>query len=186
MELISLPPTVKNCYNCEKSGYYVENGGGGEYYYCPICSHPIHHDNYYYHINNKEYEISLLDIGYCDKCKIPFKSGCTHGENGCTDDVTHAMFIKRFTFNGVVYDGIPKFETYEECRSQIDGVVYKDSLDLKLSALGLEISEEEESPSPINKVDCEWYCTCDGNSYDCKKAFYVRQTVKCKYWGKTP
>lgn len=137
MELISLPTPLKGCYKCKKSGYYVETGGGGDYYFCPICNAIIND------------EMELHNIIYCHKCHIPFQLGCTHGENGCTDDIDHAMFVKKFTFNGVVYEGIPKFETYSDCCAQIE------------------------------KLNCEWYCTCDGNAYDCEKASYVRDVEKC-------
>ena len=143
MELISLPKTIKKCCKCKKNGYYAETKNAGDDYFCPICNSIITED-----------EMRIRNTMYCSKCCIPYQFGCTHGENGCTYDTYHAMFIKKFTFDGVVYEGIPKFETYADYLSQ------------------------------IKKLNCEWYCTCNGNAYDCLKAVYVRDIEKCKYWGK--
>lgn len=143
MESILLPPVIyKKCCNCEKIGYYVTCY---VCYNCPICKCDTYWDS------EIEDNLDVLDIAYCDTCKIPFQKGCTHGDNGCTCDVYHAMFITKFTFDGVTYTGMPKFETREDCCLNIE------------------------------KLDCEWYCTCDGQSYDCNKAYYPKEVKKCYF-----
>jgi hypothetical protein len=143
MEIIKLPKTKNTCYYCKRIGYFTYSGGGGDYFFCPICNSLIHE-----FCSGLENENGIL---CCNKCKIPFMFGCIHGENGCTDGIHHTLFIKKFTLNNITYDGIPKFETYDDVCLNID------------------------------KLDCEWYCTCNDNQYDCPNAFYKRDIEKCEY-----
>ena len=78
---------------------------------CPFCESMMH---------TKEL---ANDVHYCGGCRVVFHEGCLHVQH--TDPknvrasqlVRNAHVIVRYTYDCVVYKGMPLFSTYDEART---------------------------------------------------------------------
>jgi hypothetical protein len=81
-------------------------------------------------------------------------SDCMHAVNGCTDNAYYGELVHKFKYNNVEYEGMPKFNSYDECVNKIE------------------------------EYTLDWVCMCTGKCPDCPKAYYSdSETVnrwKCK------
>lgn len=140
LKSMPIPSTGQPCEICNKKMFACTTPGGATFINCPICA------------ISQEYISSCIphtddEVIYCDTCNSLYQEGCTHGENGCTDDVSHGMLISNFKYLEKDYDGMPVFESYDHC---------------------VEIYPE---------LKLTWFCTCNNNQYDCLKAGYPREVA---------
>ena len=109
---------------------------------CPLCGH---HDDTYI-------DVSDIYMPYCMACGIVFQIGCLHAVNFTIGNIYYAKLIQNFTYNGSVFNGMPKFNSFDEaCKF-------------------------------ISKIKFNFVCLCNKNCFDdqCKKAQYGGcELVKC-------
>jgi hypothetical protein len=86
---------------------------------------------------------------------ILFSTGCRHGDNGCTDDIYFAKLVKEYTYEGIVYEGMAYFKSFDECVEKLPG------------------------------IGIVWECTCNRKNKeekDCMKAHYPKKTNSENYY----
>ena len=109
------------CGNCDKSGYFTCYPGGGSEIECPFCNEIYSfEDNYEICDNSVRVKYNLdkeleKDLYYCYECHNIYMSGCTHADNGCSENIDNAIIVK-------IDDNIPKFRTFE---GFVDGIKNK-------------------------------------------------------------
>lgn len=106
--------TKAKCYKCNKSGYFCTTPNGGNDVTCPLCTY---HGELNYCLENDDDDYR---IEYCEYCKIIFQLGDIHANNGCTSDVIHALLVTKYEINDVIYDSMPKFESFENMQDLIE------------------------------------------------------------------
>jgi hypothetical protein len=144
MEVVNIPDKGGGrCCRCNDKKYYWETPCGADYFTCPHCEAFIEFDDDYDDDNECEWK-------YCETCKFASSLGkCSHGENGCTDNVYFSEKIVKFKHEGKEYFGTPKFNTKEIF------IEYKKKI--------YDIVEE---------------CYCDNKQYNCPKASYPSYGIK--------
>lgn len=105
--IVSLDTKVK-CYKCKQQGFFCSIE---DFTSCPRCGeHEIWNDIY---DTFKDDDIRV-EYTFCNKCGIMYELGCMHGENGCTSGIYNGHLIKKYEYEGDVYEGMPHFENEEE------------------------------------------------------------------------
>ena len=101
--------TICKCYKCDKPGFFSETGDVT----CPLCGARDISEMYEDEFPEPDIRGELF---FCPTCLIMFDLGCTHAENGCTDNVFNAHVIGKWEHKttGFVYDGMPKFDSTQE------------------------------------------------------------------------
>lgn len=101
------------CITCNLQGFFCYKPTE-DHCTCPSCGKYDHLS-----INSEldKYQFLYEDINdirrkfqYCDNCQIIYQVGCMHSCLGYTDNVYNAHVIKRWKFNNVEYEGMPKFD----------------------------------------------------------------------------
>jgi hypothetical protein len=59
---------------------------------------------------------------FCPYCKILYYEGCVHAENGCSASVYNGHFVKKWSWRGEVYNGMPQFDSINEWYNEIKNV----------------------------------------------------------------
>jgi hypothetical protein len=140
MKTINIPKKCVECYRCNKKIYAITYPQGADYISCPLCASYIEPSC----VSDSDSDIDL-DYSYCQKCKIVFKSGCTHAVNGCTDDIYYAQFL---------------YETHDN--DKIKGPIIVESEEQAIFFLKSKTCK------------FIWVCMCDGDctKNQCEKAYY--------------
>lgn len=155
-----IPETGVPCYWCGKKMFAGDTPQGADCTSCPICKSGCWYPIPYYYDEDKgevvkDENYQGPNYNYCDQCNIVFGLGCTHGVNGCTDDIYHGRLVYSYEYGGEKHDGMPVFESVKHCRKVL----------------------------PNMKLN--WFCTCNNNQYDCKKASYPKEVEhNCKNYEK--
>lgn len=106
--------TICKCSSCKRPGFFSQTPNGGDNITCPLC------ETFEYTTTTTDLEFPESDIRYdfyfCPQCLIMFDTGCTHAENGCTENDFNAHVIGKWKHKttGIVYSGMPKFENVKE------------------------------------------------------------------------
>ncbi len=146
----------KKCFSCNVSGFFVEYPNGADYTACPNCNNDVHHQ-FYDKINRNYNELNELSniigdsFNYCKNCNIIFSSSHTHYNGGCTDVVDNTLFITRYMIDDKIYENIPVFDNYDECKKIFKSKKFK-ILDLS--------------------------CTCNNNLYCNRPHYYEFKIIK--------
>jgi hypothetical protein len=136
MNSIKFPTAGISCSRCKNASFISYTPNGADYATCPICG-----DGYTENWIDKD----DIDYGFwfCGKCQTIFMpSDCMHAVNGCTDNAYYGKLVRGFKYDGKEYEGMPKFESYDECVSK------------------------------ISDYTLNWSCMCTNKCPDCPKAFY--------------
>lgn len=129
--LISLPIPDKGvkCSRCKMNIFALETPCGADYSTCPICESPcasyVHGDHKLigkFEDLQDEYDIDE----YCCDCNIVFSSGCTHGVNGCTDNIYYGMLVKEYKYADKhdIYDKEETCDSYHDDMINFSGWCY--------------------------------------------------------------
>jgi hypothetical protein len=128
---------MKNCVNhTSKVNYLVKWGYGGDMSCCPYCGHVDAFSSYNLnHLNNMptlkaKFDSKFEDdeffkkwFYYCEDCKITFDNGCHYSDPGVADDgIYNAHIIRKYMFQGDVYEGTPLFDSIDEWLDLCDKV----------------------------------------------------------------
>jgi hypothetical protein len=105
--IVSLDTKVKCCY-CKQQGFFCSSI---DEYSCPRCDHLEIWDDIYKTFKGDDIRCVYT---FCKYCNIIYELGCMHGENGCCFAIRNAHFIKKYEYEGDVYEGMPQFENEEE------------------------------------------------------------------------
>ena len=150
-------PSKAICWYCSKMDYIINTPMGGSYITCPICRQYVdfeddeRYDKYDELLDNCVNE-GLLKYYYCHKCNILFDMEI-HGANGCTEDSYTSIFIYRFKWNGIIYEGMPQINV-EELFS-----ILKNDIQFEI----LEKVSTNTLPVPIRYCSGAVYPTGNGN-----------------------
>ena len=101
------------CKQCRLSGFFCTTPNGGDNVTCPCCNKCISEDE------NEDIDYCDDDIRnyiFCKKCRIIFEVGCTHAEEGCTDNDYNVHLIGKWQdlSDNKIYIGMPQFDSVEE------------------------------------------------------------------------
>ena len=176
--------TTQKCWRCEKIGFYIETPQGGDFVTCPCCNGGDFWSGLFYgerskemkevfeknmtkyfgndddnkNDKNDENEDMLHEYLYCYKCRIIYNIGCTHAENGCTDDELNAHVISKWKYKGEIYVGMPQFDSFDEYINEINNIEVLETVCLRNEGACEKASHKEEaSPDsygcslPLNK-----------------------------------
>ena len=111
MKNIDEVDTEVKCWHCKSVGYYSFEFQNMT---CPCCELIADHECKVKHKNGMQ-NGTLEELHYCDECNILFDAfGCVHDEFKY-----NAHLIKEYEFDGVVYKGMPMFDSLEEWREKV-------------------------------------------------------------------
>lgn len=139
IKTVKIPNQGISCYRCKKNIYPIQYPSGGDCITCPLCGRSSLRSN-------------IDDAEYCFDCKIIYKSGCQHAENGCTDNIDYARFIYSIHYGDKTIIGMPKIES------------------------------EQHAINFLKNYDYTWICMCQGqcHSNQCIHAHYPNDhNVEC-------
>lgn len=103
VQTIQYPPSeISKCYSCKTRAYLFNRS----LEICPCCNIT--------EVKPSDDEEDYIEEYYCKKCKIVFRIGCMHANNGCDYLTYYAVFIIGFTLYGKQYlHQMPIFENRE-------------------------------------------------------------------------
>ena len=125
--------TLAECYSCNKNMFVCYTPGGADFNTCPCCKQDDFYNSSYLYDKeiHKQYFDKFKDddeniyskFSFCSQCKIIFDVGCTHSENGCTDDCYNAHFIAEYKYKDSIYTGMPQFESIDEWYHELENII---------------------------------------------------------------
>ena len=150
--LIQLTTKAK-CDSCSISGFFCYTPNSADYKTCPCCTEGdfINYDyvtelyKQYFTKEDESKDNVLYDYSFCKNCRIIFDVGCTHTENGSTNNCYNGHFIGKWKYKDEVYVGMPQFDSIDEWFNE-----YKN----------IEI--------------LEWICINGVNTKHCTKGYYPK------------
>ena len=141
------------CEDCAVDMFQVTTPMGADCHTCPLCAKYLDEDGVEAPRDTNFNKLCKCDYcisdsycaWYCNDCKIVFDAGCSHGINGCTEDIYHAVFIKQVYYNNQALlkpNQTPRFRSFKE----LEKIIHQSKFD--------------------------WICTCHGGCPQCPKAYY--------------
>ena len=125
--IITFNNNVK-CSSCDLNGFFCYTPKGGDYITCPLCNNP----EYGTYTVKPEYDINkfyddendLRNILYCDSCRILFKLGCIHAENGCSQSIFNGHLIGKWQdkTTNETYNGMPQYDSLDEWYNEVNNI----------------------------------------------------------------
>jgi hypothetical protein len=97
--------------------------------------------------------INHHELNFCDGCCIMYDIGCTHASIGCSDDVYNGHVIGRWKHKttGIVYNGMPKFDSTTEW---IDSAMDVEILDMVCLNNNYHC-DKSYHPIPAHSLECK-------------------------------
>ena len=126
MKNTELPVHGQICKWCNKNVFICETTSGGDYTTCPICSKDC-----LCSVNNVNGKCPLSiedgqheetnEVHFCGDCKIIYQLGCIHRSLGHNESVYYGKLVSKYkTDKDITYDGMPIFDSIEECHNLIN------------------------------------------------------------------
>lgn len=114
--------TKVTCKRCKNKGHFSFCEGADDEHSCPMCSKIFNFDDDYSDLFDEYLPPGSVPLwSYCSDCKLLFKRGCLHANNGCMDLDWNAHFISKWRYipTGEIHTGMPKIENAEAWAREI-------------------------------------------------------------------
>jgi hypothetical protein len=140
-----------------KSKFIMSSENGGDIRYCGICDNGWYDScilldtiTYKYYKDEDGCSDSVECIEYCDKCNILMNYSHIHANNGCSDSLYYSTFISKYSYEGIVFEGMPIFRSLESAKTLLLNESLK-ILEMKCSCNGGYCIH---ASYPENKSEC--------------------------------
>jgi len=122
--------TLAKCYSCNKNMFVCYTPNGADYKTCPLCTRGD-----FYNLCNEEEDKKYFEkyvndndniytqYNFCKFCKIIFKLGCIHAQEGCTESCYNAHLISKYKYKDETYDGMPQFDSVDEWYNELNNII---------------------------------------------------------------